>query len=89
MEPKLTSSKDELKKSTYQLQKEIDQVNRILKDKTINALLQDEFEADPVGYECSMQSLNITEIVTHQQITCFNNTQETCSEVLIGHKNTG
>ena len=41
MEPKLTSSKDELKKSTYQLQKEIDQVNRILKDKSINALLQE------------------------------------------------
>ena len=70
---------DEVEQQTFELRKEIDQINSQL-DNT-NSLVREASSDDPPGYTCTMQNIEITDIVTHEQIMCYNTTEKTCSMV--------
>ena len=57
----------------------IDQINSKLDSS--ESLLRDAATDDPAGYTCTMQNIEITDIVTHEQILCYNATEKTCSMV--------
>ena len=71
---------DEVEQSTSELQRKIDQMNSKLDNSS--SLVRDSSSDDPLGYDCIMQNIEIEEIVTHEQITCYNTTEKTCSMVI-------
>ena len=76
--------KEHVNESTKRIERKIQEINDQLTRSEESTILSDASLADPSGYYCEKQILNINEVSVVKDVFCYDTVEEVCSMVKTG-----